>query len=82
MKPLKLAFAALIAAFSTHAAAVGGLGDVSLFDRSDGRQLPVYWHEGRAYVAGKPGNEYAVRIRKRYPEYRIPEAMRERLERR
>jgi hypothetical protein len=25
----------------------------------------VYWHEGRAWVAGKPGNEYAVRIRNR-----------------
>ena len=65
MKPLKLAFAALLAAFSTHAVAVGGLADVSLYDRSDGRQLPVYWHEGRAYVVGKPGNEYAVRIRNR-----------------
>ncbi len=53
------------AAFSTHAVAVGGLADVSLYDRSDGRQLPVYWHEGRAYVVGKPGNEYAVRIRNR-----------------
>ena len=65
MNPLKLAFAALLAAFSAHAAAVGGLADVSLFDRSDGRQLPVYWHEGRAYVVGKPGNEYSVRIRNR-----------------
>ncbi len=65
MKPLKLAFAALLAVFSAHAAAVGGLADVSLYDRSDGRQLPVYWHEGRAYVVGKPGNEYAVRVRNR-----------------
>ena len=65
MKVLKTACAALLAAISTHAAAVGGLADVSVFDRSDGRQLPVYWHEGRAYVVGKPGNEYAVRIRNR-----------------
>ena len=65
MKPLKTVCAALLAAFSAHAAAVGGLADVSIFDRSDGRQLPVYWHEGRAYVVGKPGNEYAVRIRNR-----------------
>jgi hypothetical protein len=68
MKSLKLACAALFAAFSAHAAAVGGLADVTLFDRSDGRQLPVYWHEGRAYVVGKPGNEYAVRIRNRQRE--------------
>ena len=65
MKSLKLACAALLAAFSAHAAAVGSLADVTLFDRSDGRQLPVYWHEGRAYVVGKPGNEYSVRIRNR-----------------
>jgi len=65
MKSLKLACAALLAAFSAHAAAVGGLADVTVFDRSDGRQLPVYWHEGRAYVVGKPGNEYSVRIRNR-----------------
>ena len=65
MKVLKTACAALLAACSSHAAAVGGLADVSLYDRSDGRQLPVYWHEGRAYVVGKPGNEYAVRIRNR-----------------
>ncbi len=68
MKPLKMACAALLAAVSTHAAAVGGLADVSVFDRSDGRLLPVYWHEGRAYVVGKPGNEYAVRIRNRQRE--------------
>ena len=65
MNPLKLACAALLAAVATQAAAVGGLADVTLYDRSDGRQLPVYWHEGRAYVVGKPGNEYAVRIRNR-----------------
>jgi hypothetical protein len=68
MNYLKLACAALLAAVSAHAAAVGGMADVTLFDRSDGRQLPVYWHEGRAYVVGKPGNEYAVRIRNRQRE--------------
>lgn len=68
MKPLKLACAALLAAFSAHAAAVGGLADVTLFDRSDGRSLPVYWHEGRAYVVGKPGNEYQIAVRSRQGE--------------
>ena len=65
MKVLKTACAALLAAVSAHAAAAGGLADVTVFDRSEGRQLQVYWHEGRAYVVGKPGNEYAVRIRNR-----------------
>jgi len=68
MKSFKITCAALFAAFSAHAAAVGGLADVTLFDRSDGRQLPVYWHEGKAYVVGNPGNEYAVRIRNRQRE--------------
>jgi len=63
MKIPKLACAALLAAFSAGAAAVGGLADVSVYDRSEGRSLPVYWHEGRAWVVGKPGNEYSVRIR-------------------
>jgi len=36
---------------------------VEIVDRSEGRVLPIYWHEGRRYVVGKPGNEYAVRVR-------------------
>jgi hypothetical protein len=68
MTTLKLSCAALLAAFSTCAAAVGNLADVSVFDRSEGRQLPVYWHEGRAYVVGTPGNEYSVRVRSRQRE--------------
>jgi hypothetical protein len=68
MKALRLAVAALLAGFCVHAAAVGGLADVTLFDRSEGRQLPVYWHEGRAYVVGKPGNEYQLSVRSRQGE--------------
>ena len=36
---------------------------VEIIDRTEGRVLPMYWHDGRRYVVGKPGNEYAVRIR-------------------
>jgi hypothetical protein len=36
---------------------------VEIVDRTEGRVLPVYWHEGRRYVVGKPGNEYAIRVR-------------------
>jgi hypothetical protein len=36
---------------------------VDIIDRSDGRVLPIYVHEGRRYVVGKPGNEYAIRVR-------------------
>jgi hypothetical protein len=68
MKAFQVICATALAAFSATAAAVGGLADVSVYDRSEGRQLPVYWHEGRAWVVGKPGNEYSVRIRNRQGE--------------
>jgi|CXWL01.1.fsa_nt_gi hypothetical protein len=66
MKRLKLLAAALaaVSAVATFPAlAVGNLADVRVLDRAAGRELPVYWHEGRAYVVGKPGNEYSVTVR-------------------
>jgi hypothetical protein len=63
MKLRKTLCAAALAALSTQAAAVGSLADLTVFDRAEGRQLPIHWHEGRAYVVGKPGNEYALRVR-------------------
>jgi hypothetical protein len=65
MKPFQAFAAAACAAFTFSAHAVGRLVDLSIFDRSSGRELPVYWHEGRAYVVGKPGNEYRVVVRSR-----------------
>lgn len=65
MKSLKLLGAAVALALSTQALAVGSLADVTVFDRSEDRRLPVMWHEGRAYVVGKPGNEYQVTVRNR-----------------
>jgi hypothetical protein len=50
------------------ARAHGGLIDLSVYDRTEGRHLPVYWHQGRAYVVGKPGNEYQVVLRNRLRE--------------
>jgi len=65
MKPMKLAAAILLATAATQAPAVGRLADLSIYDRNAGQQLPVYWHEGRAWIAGKPGNEYAIRLNNR-----------------
>jgi len=53
---------------ATQARAHGGLIDLTVYDRTDGRRLAVYWHEGRAYVVGKPGNEYTVSMRNRLRE--------------
>jgi hypothetical protein len=60
--------AALLAGCAGPAAAVGGLADLSVYDRSEGRSLQVYWHGGRAYVVGKPGNEYQLSLRSRQGE--------------
>ena len=68
MKPVCVALAALAASFALSAQAVGRLADLSIFDRATGRELPVHWHEGRAYVVGKPGNEYQVVVRNRSQE--------------
>ena len=60
--------AALALCVGTPALAVGSLAEVGVFDRNDGRRLPVYWHQGQAYVVGKPGNEYRIALRNRQGE--------------
>ncbi|OGA52301.1 MAG: hypothetical protein A3F74_12980 [Betaproteobacteria bacterium RIFCSPLOWO2_12_FULL_62_58] len=61
----RIAAFATLCVFSGTAAAVGGIADVTLYDRAQERALPVYRHEGRYYVVGKPGNEYQIRVRNR-----------------
>jgi len=65
MRPLQNSIAIFVLACSTQACAAGSVADLSIYDRTEGRQLQVYWHEGRAYVAGKPGNEYQISLRNR-----------------
>lgn len=55
--------AAALLAIAGRAYAVGGLVDVSVYDRTHNRELPVYYHEGKYYVPGKPGNEYQISLR-------------------
>jgi hypothetical protein len=68
MNLLTAACVAVLAACSGCAHAVGGLADLGVYDRSEGRLLPVHWHEGRAYVIGRPGNEYQLNLRSRLGE--------------
>ena len=63
MKALQAIAAVALAVASLAAQAVGQRADVSIYDRATGRALPVYWHEGRAYVVGRPGNEYQVIVK-------------------
>ena len=56
----------LVTAAAPAAAAyypTGSLVSVDIYDRADGTSLPVYTHDGRSYVVGVPGHEYAVRVR-------------------
>ena len=48
---------------ATQAFAIGRIADISVVDRHQQRTLQVFWHEGRAYVEGKPGNEYQIVVR-------------------
>ena len=68
MRPAMKMLAILGCALSTQACSAGNLADLTVYDRTEARQLPVYWHAGRAYVAGKPGNEYQVKVRNRAGE--------------
>ncbi len=61
-------FAASLLFASAHSWAVGELADVSVYDRNQGRNLPIYEHGGRYYVAGKPGNRYQIILRNQSPE--------------
>jgi hypothetical protein len=65
-----LAFLAALALFAAAgcAHALGGMADLEIRDGASGRILPVYWHGGRAYVAGQPGAEYRVVLRNRCGE--------------
>jgi len=63
---------AALAAISIVDAAAHGIpphtqAAIEIIDRTEGRALPIYWHDGRRYVVGKPGNEYAIRVRNGRP---------------
>src|SRR4029450_10333022 len=63
-----LAVAASVLAFSacsTPAAAIGSRVDINVIDRVTGETLPMYWHDGKWWVPGKPGNRYAVSLTNR-----------------
>jgi hypothetical protein len=57
-----IASAVLIFA-ATETFAIGRIADLSILDRQQHRTLDVHWHEGRAYIEGKPGNEYQIVLR-------------------
>jgi hypothetical protein len=68
MKMLRIVVAIATLLAAAPALAHGRLADVTIYDRIEGRWLPVYRHEGRIYVPGKPGHEYQIRVANRLGE--------------
>ena len=61
------AAAAAAACTSPPAAAVGSLVDLQIVDRARGDTLTTWRHGGSTWVAGRPGDRYAVRLTNRSP---------------
>ena len=59
------AVAAFCLASAALPAAAGELVDVAVVSRATGQRAPVYHHQGRLYVAGTPGERYAVYVANR-----------------
>lgn len=59
--------AGLLAAATSgvYANTVGSLADLRVIDRTTGETLPIHLYNGQRYVAGTPGNRYAIAIRNR-----------------
>jgi hypothetical protein len=54
---------ALLAASGAASAYTGHLVDVEVIDRDTGRVATTHVHDGQAWIAGTPGNRYAIRLR-------------------
>ena len=68
---MKSTLSILAAAFfccAAPAANASVVADLSIVNRSTGERLPTYRHGGRLYVAGKPGDRYALELRNRTGE--------------
>jgi hypothetical protein len=65
MKRFFLTMALLLSIDAGNTFAMGNLADVTIYDRNEHKSLPIHWHDGKAYVVGRPGNEYQVTLRNR-----------------
>ena len=60
--PLAAVALAVAAAIDAAPASAGQIGNVDLVTRADGRVLPIHDKDGRRWVVGTPGQEYAIRV--------------------
>jgi hypothetical protein len=56
---------AIFLLFAFTSAFGGTLADVQIINRSTGERQPIYYHGGKMYVAGNPGDRYAVQVANR-----------------
>ncbi len=68
MNRLVASLAACAIAGAAGPAAAGQLLDIAVINRTTGQRVPVHAHHGRLYVAGTPGDRYAVHIANRTGE--------------
>lgn len=62
-RPLFALIATVASTLAGTSALAGALADLEIYDRTAGRTLPIYEHEGRLYVAGEPRHQYELRVR-------------------
>jgi len=60
-----VAACAALLALTSPAHALGAYVDVQVLDRATGETLPMYWHNGRWWVPGRPGSRYAISLTNR-----------------
>jgi hypothetical protein len=65
MKAAVIAAAALLVQGCANVAVAQTHAQIEIVNRTTGQVLPVHSHQGRLYVAGTPGEKYAVRIANR-----------------
>jgi hypothetical protein len=63
MKNWIIALIAMLLAGMAPVAGAGQLAAVSVIDQATGERLKIWRHQGRNYVAGNPGDRYALEVR-------------------
>jgi hypothetical protein len=63
-----VALSILLACATAPAQAIGRLADVTVLDRDSGATLPIHYHRGEYWVAGRPGARYAISVRSKVGE--------------
>ena len=63
MKPVfRFIASAIIAAGISSVSHAASITDIEIVNRTTGEHLPTYRHDGQLWIAGKPGDRYAIRV--------------------